>query len=207
MVPTSISPVSGDMRLAIRFSSVVLPLPFGPTIPSRSLRRDRQVEVADERLASVGLANLLQLDHALAKPPRQRGELQLAARRLGRSRLHGVDAADPRLLLGAPRAHAAPQPGQLLLEDRLPARLIAHQLGRSRGLELEELAVVAGVGVQRAIVDLDDPADHAFEEVAVVRHQQQRGGRARQEGLEPGDGRDIDMVGRLVEDQQIGRGD
>src|SRR5258706_194877 len=48
------------------------------------------------------------------------------------------------------------------------------------------------------------PARHVVEEVAVVGHRDHRGRILLQEALEPGHGFGIEVVGRLVEQQQVG---
>jgi hypothetical protein len=56
----------------------------------------------------------------------------------------------------------------------------------------------------RAAVDLGDARRHAIEEVAVVGHQQQGAVPCAQAVLEPLRRARVEVVGRLVEDQQIG---
>ena len=53
-------------------------------------------------------------------------------------------------------------------------------------------------------VDLGDPLRHVVEEVAVVGHGQDRSGVGLQVALEPLDRLGVEVVGRLVEEQQVG---
>ena len=101
-------------------------------------------------------------------------------------RLEALDELD---LLGEHRL--------LALELRLLVRL------RQRALLLVE-AVIAGIGGERTPVDLDDLADDAVHELAIVRCHQQRALEAFQEGLEPDQALQVEMVGGLVEQHDVG---
>ena len=78
---------------------------------------------------------------------------------------------------------------------------------RIGGLTLQQ---VGGVGAlerrQPAAAQLPDPLDHVVEEGAVVRGNQQRPGAANEGDLQPLEGGDIEVVGGLVEHQQVGVG-
>ena len=116
----------------------------------------------------------------------QRLDAALHLRRLGRVRPEAVDEA---LLLG--------QHGLLPREGRL-------LIGLADGaLALVEI-VVAGVGDDLAGIDLGDLRDDAVHELAIVRGHQQRAGIGLEELLQPDDGFDIQVVGRLVHQQHVG---
>ena len=57
----------------------------------------------------------------------------------------------------------------------------------------------------RAAIELEDPAGDVVEEVAIVRDGDDGAGVVLEEPLEPGDRLGVEMVGRLVEQQQVGR--
>ena len=57
----------------------------------------------------------------------------------------------------------------------------------------------------RAAIELEDPAGDVVEEVAVVRDRDDRARVLLQEVLEPGDRLGVEVVRRLVEEQQVGR--
>ena len=102
----------------------------------------------------------------------------------------GLDAlADPGFLLG-----------QLLVEQGVLLLLG----GQRRFLAFQKRVVIARPVEQLAAVELQDPAGQLAEEHAVVGHEHQRGVPAVQELLQPVDGVDVQMVGRLVQQQQIG---
>ena len=63
--------------------------------------------------------------------------------------------------------------------------------------------VIAGVGDDLAGIDLGDLRDDAVHELAVVRGHQQRAGIGLEELLQPDDGFDIEVVGRLVHQQHV----
>ena len=81
---------------------------------------------------------------------------------------------------GVPCRHRA------FLQVRVPAALEA---GRGPGVRVE----------------LDDPRDRPLEEGTVVAHEEQRGLVADDEGLQPVEGGEVEVVGRLVEEQDVVR--
>jgi hypothetical protein len=89
-------------------------------------------------------------------------------------------------------------------------RLLALVLGLAPGgLERAGLlveVVVAAVGAHLASIDLDDLGDHAVLHVAIVAGHEDRAGIGAQEGLEPEDRLEVEVVGRLVEEQDLGPG-
>ncbi len=101
----------------------------------------------------------------------------------------GFEALDEALLLG--------EHGLLAGEGRL---LIVLADGAFALVEI----VVAGVGDDLARIDLGDFGDDAVHELAIVRGHQQRAGVALEELLQPDDGFDVEVVGGLVHQQNIG---
>jgi len=71
---------------------------------------------------------------------------------------------------------------------------------------LEVLRIVAGVGDELlgVRVDLDDAFDQLVHEIAVVRDHQHRAGVVSQVALEPEQGKQVEVVRRLVEHQEVG---
>ena len=95
-------------------------------------------------------------------------------------------------------------PLELALERALPGRLLLLLEREARLLLLEPRRVVALPGNAGAAVELEDPTCDVVEEVAVVGDGDDRARVVVQEALEPGDRLRVEMVGRLVEQQQIG---
>jgi len=115
----------------------------------------------------------------------ERGHAPLVARR---ARLDAP--ADPCLLLGELLGLARPVDGLVGLE---------------LGLALDEGRVVARPARELAAVEVEDRRRHALQEAAVVRHDQDGHlALAAQEALQPVDGRHVEVVRRLVEEQQVG---
>src|SRR5574341_72723 len=69
---------------------------------------------------------------------------------------------------------------------------------------LDVMAVVPAILLQRAEDQLPDVLHHAVHEIAVMRYNQQCSPKVAQPAFQPLDSRDVQMVGWLVEDQQIG---
>ena len=145
-----------------------------------------------DQLARAGRRTEVELDD-----PPLLGKLDLldllerldAALHLGRFRGVRGEALDEALLLG---------------EHRLLTRVGGLAVGLADGaLALVEV-VVAGIGGDLAAVDLGDAGHDPVHEVAVVRRHQERAGPLLQERLEPDDRFDVEMVGRLVHQQDVG---
>ena len=71
-------------------------------------------------------------------------------------------------------------------------------------LLLLEVVVVAGVEVDDAPVEVGDVRDHAVEEVAVVADDDQGARPGQQELLQPEQALEVEVVGGLVHEQQVG---
>ncbi len=126
-------------------------------------------------------------------------ELDVAV--LGEQRLVRVQ---PGLGLVAPRAGVQPYPLELLV-DRPPPRALLLGLGRQPdALLLEPARVVALVRDPAPTVELEDPAGHVVQEVAVVRDRHDRAPIVLQVALQPPNRLRVQVVGRLVEQQQVG---
>jgi hypothetical protein len=77
--------------------------------------------------------------------------------------------------------------------------------GQARLLLLEPRRVVAFPRDAGAAVELQDPAGDVVEEVAVVRDGDDRAGILLERPFQPGDRLGVEVVGRLVEEQQVRR--
>jgi hypothetical protein len=84
----------------------------------------------------------------------------------------------------------------LLLDLALREHQVLHAL-------LLEARVVARIAAQLLLVDVDHGGHHRVEEVAVVRDDEQGPRVAFEPFLEPDDGVEVEVVGRLVEQQEI----
>ena len=204
--PRLTRPESGARSPVSSRSSVVLPAPLMPIRPIRSpgpIDQDRsEIRVrSGNAYGHVG-----QVEHVLAEPGHGEPlQLQPVPRRRLVLDQHG-GRVDPELRLRGPGRGASPQPGQLLAEQVLAP---GGQLGRlagplGPGQHVRRVAAV--VRVDDAVVDLPDPgADGVQEPPVVADHEHRRAAvlqRAQVLG-QPVDGLDVQVVGRLVEHQQV----
>ena len=168
--------------------------------------RERERHVLDEQPVAEALGDVLGLDDEVAEARAGRDvdldALDLEVRVVGEHLLVGRDA---RLRLRVPRPRAHAHPFQLAGE-RAPAGglgLLFH--GQSRLLLLEPRGVVALERQALAAVELEDPAGDVVEEVAIVGDGHHGALVVLQEPLQPGHRLGVEVVRRLVEQQQVGR--
>ena len=159
-------------------------------------------KVADDRPRAEVLADVNEFGHQLARPvagvqlqvhpaetvaarrafAAQRLEPQHAALVARPARLDAL--ADPRLLLHEKLVGFGVDDGLVLEESRL-ALLIRGEIARKRQ--------------EAAAVELDDARGHGVEETAVVRDAHDGAFEVQQQLLEPRDGGEIQVIGRLVQ--------
>ena len=161
-------------------------------------------DAVDDPGSAVGVADVLGLDHLVAEP-RAREAQQLGA--VARGWLVGdqrVGRLDPELRLRGPGRRPAAQPRELLAHQLLAALL-------ARGLDAVALGAREHVGrvaalvlVHRRVDDLPGVRADRVEEPAVVGDDQHRAVARGQMAGQPGDRLDVEVVGRLVEQQQVG---
>ena len=117
---------------------------------------------------------------------------------------HGLERAHAPFVAGAPGLDALANPdfflGQALVEQGVGLFLVGQHLF----LALDEGVVIARPGGELAAIQIDDAGGQILQEGAVMGDEQQRTVPGQQHFLELGDGRDIQMVGGLVEQQQVG---
>src|SRR5262249_38060223 len=149
-------------------------------------------------------AYVLRVDDRLAGARRVHRERDRALA-LGRARRdRRLGAIDARLLLARARRRRAAEPLELASHEVAPVLLRTRLVLRTLGLRRGALTVPAVVRVQLTARELDRPRDDAIEEVAVVRHEQDRAlVRVEQVALEPVDRVRVEVVRRLVEDREV----
>src|SRR6185312_15186862 len=114
---------------------------------------------------------MLGLDDDVAEPrPRRQHDLRRLGRLLAALRDEAFISGDARLRLRLAGARALAHPFQLAFEGALARRLLLAFELEALLLLLEPARVVALVGEALAAVELEDPARHLVEEVAVVSH-------------------------------------
>ena len=188
-----------------------MPLPLTPTIPTRSPGPSRQVTCSrrERRLPAAAHRerDVLQLDHGLAQPGgRQLGQLDaVAGRRLGRDERGG--RVHPELRLGGPGPGPALQPGELLAGQVAAAALGRFLAALPFRLREHVSRVAALGGMHLAPVDLPGPIADGVQQPAIVADHDDRAGPVAQVPAEPVDRLDVQVVGRLVEQQHVTLGD
>ena len=171
---------------------------------------DARREIAHNPAAVVGVAEarVLALDHLEAAAIRLlRGDRRLAGAVAARGALgaHLLERVDAVARARALRLHAAADPDFLLRELLVELRAL-HFLGLEHGLLAREKRVVVALPADElAAIDLDDARGNLPEKRAIVGHEQQRPAPLEQKFLQPQDRLEIEMVGRLVEQQQLRR--
>ncbi len=120
--------------------------------------------------------------------------------------LHAFQHLDPALrlpclgCLGLEAFDKARQVGNLpLLRDK--GGLLYRQ---ARGLGFFVIGITAAGQAQALLVDGNDVPDHGVEKITIVRNQQQGRRRSFQPALQPQHRVEIEVIGRLVKQQQIG---
>ena len=185
---------------------MVLPAPFGPISPTRSPRMMRAEHRVENGAVAEALGHVLELGDELARALAGiEAELDVAEALAPRGALlaqvleplHAAFVARAARLdaLADPHFFLRPELVEAAVRDFFGGELVA--LARFVGGE------VAGIGAQHAAIELDDARGHAVEERAVVRDDDARR-HFQQQLFEPLDAVDVEMVGRLVEQQQLG---
>ncbi len=170
------------------------------------LRMPQSRRSSTGRTARIAERHVLELHETLRRDRHRRErELERTVGVRGRDPLHAFERLDPALRLLRLRGLGPEAIDERLQMGDLPlllhvGRLLQRELLRALPLELR---IVAGVGLELPRVEVDDPVDHAVEKIAVVRDEQQRSRIAREPVLEPQHGVEIEVIGGLVEQQEV----
>ncbi len=113
-------------------------------------------------------------------------------------------ALEPGPVLGDAGAGRHPHPLELAGELLAPRAFLLFLEGQPRLLLFEPRRVIALPGNALAAVELEDPLGDVVEEVAVVGDEHDGAGVFLQVPLEPGDALGVEVVGRLVQEQEVG---
>ena len=162
-------------------------------------------QVVDEGPVAVGLGDTLELDDDVPEPrPGRDGQLLLVAVALEILAEEVLVGGDAGLALGLAGLGRHADPLELAGQGALAPRLGLLLDGQPGLFLLEPGGVVALPGDALAAVELQDPAGHVVQEIAVVGHGDDRAPVFLEVPLEPGDGLGVEVVGRLVEEQDVG---
>src|SRR5487761_1863138 len=144
-------------------------------------------------------------DHGFAESrPRRQHDLGGFGRLLAALRDQALVGGEPRLALSLARARALLHPFELALERALTRRFLPAFLLEPLLFLPEPAGIIALIGNPLAAVELENPASDLVEEIAVVRHRDDGAGIFGQKALQPSHRFGVEMVGRLVEQEQIG---
>ena len=208
MSPRRSAPASGCSWPTIMRNSVVLPAPLAPITPTMPAGGQRERQVLDQQPVAEALAQAVGLDHHVAEARARRDvdldRVELDVALLGEQPLVVVQA---RLGLLAPALRVLAHPLELGRDRALARGLLALLLREALLLLLEPARVVALEREAAAAVELEDPARDVVEEVAIVGDGDDRALVLLEVPLEPGDRLGVEVVRRLVEQQQVGRGE
>ena len=186
---------------------VVLPAPLAPMIPTIPAFGSENVRSSMSSLSPNALRSALDLDHGVAEArPGRDGDLELAGRvlgvvGLGQQLLVGGQSS---LALGLPSLRRQAHPFELTSERPLSTRAAALLAAQALQLLLQPARVVALERDAPTAIQLQDPLGHVVEEVAVVGDGHDGARVLLEEPLQPEHRFRVEVVGRLVEQEQVG---
>ena len=183
-----------------------LPRAVGPDHADDAARRQAEREVLHQQVVAVPFANALCLHDELAqaRPGWEVELLQLLRAPLPVLAEKVFVRRDARLALGVARTGRHAHPLELVLQRLLACGAGLFFLGEAARFLIEPRGVVPLPGNPRAAIELQDPARDVVEEVAVVRDRHDGARVLLQVPLEPRDRLRVQVVCRLVEQQEIG---
>ena len=123
----------------------------------------------------------------------------------GGDALHALERLDPALRLARLGGLGAEAADVVFHVRDVALLLVEHRLLLQQALAALalEVGIAAGVEVELLLLDVGDVGDAGVEELAVVRDQEQRAAIVAQPGLEPDHRVEVEVVGGLVEQQQV----
>ena len=161
-------------------------------------------QVGEQRLAAEVHGHLVEINHPVAHLRGRRNDQVHVG--LGGRRGVGVgfeEAVETRLGFAGLCLGPAADPLELLAQEHLALVFDEFLGGQLLGARDEVVGVVALVAFEDAIAQLHDAVHDLVEEVAVVGDHQQAAGVAGEEGGDPLDGVGVEMVGGLVQHQDV----
>src|SRR4051794_39606305 len=170
-----------------------------------AIARQGEGEPLDQRAAVEALLQALRLDH-LAAEARPRGDLDLLEVQLPRAlrlRDHLLVPGEAGLRLRLPALGVRPHPVELVREPLRELLVLLALHLQALALLLEVGGVVALVRVEPTAVHLRDPLRDVVEEVPIVGDGEHGAVVLRQVLLEPEHALGVEVVGGLVEQQQV----
>ena len=167
---------------------------------------EQKIKILQHPFSAEGLAHLLQLHGFLAQPGGHGPDGFQGAFRL--RRLKGLQLFvpfQPLPAFGAPGAGALEHPLELPAQGSLTLALPGGVHFLPAGLAVQVGGVAALVAVDFSQTHFQGPVCHPFQKIPVVGHQQDSTGEALKIAFQPADHFRIQMVGGLIQEQQIRR--
>src|SRR6516165_3552826 len=173
--------------------------------PDDPSRWQPEIKPFDQQTVAKAFADPFRCDHQIPEP-RSGGQNDL--RRLGRLfpalRDERFIGGKPRLALRLASSWALPHPFELAFEGSPPSRLLPALLLEPLLLLLEPARVIALERDTPTAVELENPPGHLVEKVAVMGDGHHGARIIFEKALQPADRLRVEMVCRLVEQQQVG---
>src|SRR3990170_2580982 len=170
--------------------------------------RQLEGEIVDEEAVAEAFADILRLDDHIAEArSRRNGDLRLAVGVAAGLRHQLVIGLDTRLGLCLARLGACPDPVELAGERPLFRRILLAFNLEPLVLLLEPGGIAAVIGNAGTAIELESPFGDVVEEVAVVGDHDHGAWIIAQMMLEPGHAFGVEMVGRLIEQKDVGFGE
>ncbi|MNZ39227.1 hypothetical protein D3C78_567160 [compost metagenome] len=168
--------------------------------------RHGERQVVDQHAVAITFGNVLELDDLVTQARTGRDvDLVGFAALLEFLRLHFFKALQTGLGFGLAGLGAFAHPLQFLFHGLLVGALLLGFLRQTVRLGLQPARVVAFVRDAGAAVQFQDPAGNVVEEVTVVGNRYHGAREVVQEALQPGHRVGVQVVGRFVQQQHVGR--
>ena len=159
----------------------------------------------DQDVVAVAFAQILGLDDDIAQArPRRNDDFRHARHQLLRLLQHLLILRDTRAAFGLPGARGGGDPFGFGGERALPSAFFLLLLLQALALLLQPRGVIALERIAPPALQFEHPAGDVVQEVAVMGHDHHGAGVIVQRVLQPGDAFRVQMVGRLVQQQQVG---
>ena len=94
-------------------------------------------------------------------------------------------------------------PSQFYAQDRLALALTGKRHIFAFCLQFQIFRVIRRIGIELSLIQFDNLVGHALQKIAVVRHHDQRAGKGLQHFFQPGNHLAVQVIGRLVQNQQF----
>ena len=190
----------GDQVQQRGLSRAVVAHDADPVSPQEVIR-----EVIDHRPAVKGLCDIIQLDDLFAQPAGSRSQLHRIVRLRRILVPQRLVPGDPFLGFGGPGTAAPHDPLPLHPKDGLALALAGLSHLRPLFLQLQVLGVVGLIVIQLSPAQFCDVVDHPLQEIAVMGHHDEPAFEAAEPILQPGHHLTVQVVGGLVQDQDVRR--